>query len=181
MMRPAGMLVALVALAACAPATAQPSARQPGAVQPVQRAVAQPLRPPPPTAAGPMQWLDAPLSAGAWSYRGAGSGGSAAFFGPRGAPAFAIRCEPGRRVSLTRSAAGAGVITFRTSSMARAATAVRAGGSASGSVATVAASDPLLDALAFSRGRFSVETAGVARLILPAWPELARVVEDCRR
>jgi hypothetical protein len=176
MMRPAGMLVALVALAACAPATAQPSVRQP-----VQRPVAQPLRPPPPTAAGPMQWLDAPLSAGAWSYRGAGSGGSAAFFGPRGAPAFAIRCEPGRRVSLTRSGAGAGVITFRTSSMARAATGARAGGSASGSVATVAASDPLLDALAFSRGRFAVETAGVARLIIPAWPELARVVEDCRR
>jgi len=38
----------------------------------------------------------------------------------------------------------------------------------------------LLDAIAFSRGRFSVEAAGTARLVIPAWPEAARVVEACR-
>jgi hypothetical protein len=40
--------------------------------------------------------------------------------------------------------------------------------------------DPLLDAIAFSRGRFMVEVPGTATLYLPAWPEVARVVEDCR-
>ena len=40
--------------------------------------------------------------------------------------------------------------------------------------------DPLLDAIAFSRGRFTVESESGAMLVLPAWPEPARVVEDCR-
>jgi len=42
------------------------------------------------------------------------------------------------------------------------------------------ASDPLLDAMAFSRGRFSVETTGQPTLYVPSWPEVSRVVEDCR-
>jgi hypothetical protein len=42
------------------------------------------------------------------------------------------------------------------------------------------ASDPFLDQIVFSRGRFAVEAQGQARLILPTWPEPARVVEECR-
>jgi hypothetical protein len=44
----------------------------------------------------------------------------------------------------------------------------------------VSANDPLLDAIAFSRGRFTVEVPGLPMLVLPAWPEPARVIEDCR-
>jgi len=44
----------------------------------------------------------------------------------------------------------------------------------------LAAYDPLLDALAFSRARFAVVAAGSPPLVLPAWPEIARVIEDCR-
>ena len=40
--------------------------------------------------------------------------------------------------------------------------------------------DPLLDSLAFSRGRLGVTVAGSPSLVVPAWPEVARVVEDCR-
>ena len=40
--------------------------------------------------------------------------------------------------------------------------------------------DPLLDQIAFSRGRFLVQAEGGPSLILPAWPEPARVIEDCR-
>ena len=40
--------------------------------------------------------------------------------------------------------------------------------------------DPLLDAMAFSRGRFMVEMGGAQTLVLPAWSELGRVIEDCR-
>ena len=47
-------------------------------------------------------------------------------------------------------------------------------------VVPIATSDSLLDALAFSRGRFALETAGQETLYLPAWPEISRVVEDCR-
>lgn len=40
--------------------------------------------------------------------------------------------------------------------------------------------DPMLDSIAFSRGRFMLEVAGLETLYLPAWPEIGRVVEDCR-
>ena len=40
--------------------------------------------------------------------------------------------------------------------------------------ADLAANDPLLDAIAFSRGRFVVSMPGMAALVVPAWPEAAR-------
>jgi hypothetical protein len=46
--------------------------------------------------------------------------------------------------------------------------------------AEIAAADPILDAIAFSRGRFAVNAAGVPSLVLPPWADVARVVEDCR-
>ena len=47
--------------------------------------------------------------------------------------------------------------------------------------ARIGANDPLLDAMIYSRGRFMVSAAGRPDLIIPPWPEIARVVEDCRR
>jgi hypothetical protein len=41
------------------------------------------------------------------------------------------------------------------------------------------ANDPLLDAIAFSRGRFLVAGGGET-LAIPSWPEAARSIEDCR-
>ncbi len=40
--------------------------------------------------------------------------------------------------------------------------------------------DPLLDAMAITRGRFAVEVEGETPLYLPAWAEVTRVIEDCR-
>jgi hypothetical protein len=51
---------------------------------------------------------------------------------------------------------------------------------AGGVRAELAASDPLLDAMAFTKGRFAVETAGQETLYVPAYPEISRVIEDCR-
>jgi hypothetical protein len=51
---------------------------------------------------------------------------------------------------------------------------------ASGVTVTLPARAPVLDAMAYSRGRFVVEVAGLTPSYLPAWPEVARVVEDCR-
>jgi hypothetical protein len=34
--------------------------------------------------------------------------------------------------------------------------------------------------MAYSRGRFMVETAGLPALYLPSWPEVTRVVDDCQ-
>ena len=44
----------------------------------------------------------------------------------------------------------------------------------------LAVTDPLLDAMAFSRGRFVVEQPGQAPLVLPPYAEIGRVIEDCR-
>ena len=38
----------------------------------------------------------------------------------------------------------------------------------------------MLDRIAFSRGRFAVQTTGLTSLAIPIWPEFTRVVEDCR-
>ena len=46
--------------------------------------------------------------------------------------------------------------------------------------AELAASDPHLDMMAYSRGKFVVQIKGTPDLIVPSWPEIARVVEDCR-
>jgi hypothetical protein len=86
---------------------------------------------------------------------------------------FTVRCDPAaRRVTLARGGSAAG-LTFRTSYGDRS----LAGGP---SGAVLPASDPLLDQIVFSRGRFAVEAEGQARLVLPTWPEPARVVEECR-
>jgi hypothetical protein len=45
---------------------------------------------------------------------------------------------------------------------------------------TLGAADPLLDAIAFSRGRFVVSLGSAQRLVIPASPEAARSIEDCR-
>ena len=165
-------LLPILALAACVPGTPRPQP-QPLPARPLIETHPPRVVLPPPTPRPSVAWIDAPLSAGGWTYR---QGGSAAF-GLPGSPSLVITCA-GSRIRIERPGAASGsLLTVRTSTEARNLPATLAGG---GLVAELAASDPLLDALAFSRGRFSVEAAGTARLIIPAWPEAARVVEECR-
>jgi hypothetical protein len=120
-------------------------------------------------------WIDAPLSPGDWRYQGGAA--PSASFGPPGRPSFTIRCE-GRQILLSRAGAGnAAALLVRASSGARSLPARPAAGAIE---ASLPAADPFLDTILFSRGRFAVEAAGMPRLIVPAWPEPARVVEDCR-
>lgn len=167
--RSIAMLAALAALAACAPRIVPP-APPPPSPEPQARPPA-PLPPPP-----PVQWEDSPLSPGDWSYRGQGAS-SAAVFGPGTSALFTLRCEPGRRVILALAGAGRSPLTVRTSYGDRSLAAEPRSGEL---VATLPAPDGLLDQIAFSRGRFAVEAEGAGRLVLPAWPETARVIEDCR-
>ena len=116
-------------------------------------------------------WTVAAPTVGTWTYR-ALPGGSEASFASASGVEFTLRCtRTTRTVQLLRSGAvpGAAVI-IRTTSLERTLPAS----------ATVAARDPLLDAIAYSRGRWSVEAGGLARLVLPSWPDAARSIEDCR-
>jgi hypothetical protein len=109
------------------------------------------------------------LSPGQWTY-GATLSGSEARFGS----SFSIRCDRiARRVTLRRIgplvAPPGSAMTIGTDLSLRT---LPADG-------VVPASDVLLDAIAFSRGRFIVGGGGL-RLVLPASPEAARSIEDCR-
>lgn len=112
-----------------------------------------------------------------WRYRPSGDGRSAAQFGP-GGETFEVACIAPRTIALRSGGAAAAGMTIRTSALERTLAGRAEGGRL---VAQLTADDPLLDAMAFSRGRFAVQVAGRAPLVIPAWPELARVVEDCRR
>lgn len=128
------------------------------------------------TAAG---WANAPLTPGAWVYhRTASNARSRATFGPRGAPLFEVACTNQGNIALFRHGATAGSITVRTSATLKQMT---GNALAAGLSVPVPADDAILDAMAFSRGRYAIEAPRVAPLVVPAWPELARVVEDCRR
>jgi hypothetical protein len=163
-------LAAAVIASACAPRPAPPAPTPP----PVQRPPPQPTAPPPP--APPAHWRDGPLSPGDWSFNGQ-SGIHEATFASPGGPLFALRCTPGRQIVLMRPGVPSGTLTIVTSFGER----VLAGsGTQDQSVATLAASDPLFDQIVFSRGRFLVRAAQGETLVLPAWPEPARVIEECR-
>ena len=49
-----------------------------------------------------------------------------------------------------------------------------------GTMVRFAAGDPMLDAMGYSRGRFVLQQQGLPTLVIPAWPEIERVTEDCR-
>lgn len=160
-------LAATLAVAACAPRPAPPA---PVPAPPPQPA---PQPPPPPPAPPPAaDWRDAPLSEGDWSW----GGEVAEYRGPRAT--FGLRCERDTRILLVLAGVQAPALTVRTSYGVRRLPAAGAGPAET--VAALAVADPLLDEMAFSRGRIQIAPEGGEALILPSWPEIARVIEECR-
>lgn len=143
-----------------------PAPEAPPAPRPVATVSQSPLPAPVPASA---DWRDWPVTPGNWSYA-AQSGGTVARYGTSGAaPIFSMTCDLAARQ--VRLATGIGSdLTVRTSTTARS---IPAG-------AAIAAGDPLLDAISFSRGRFVVQQAGTPPLVLPTWTEIDRVTQDCR-
>ena len=95
-----------------------------------------------------------------------------------------LRCDRAAgRMNLARAGQATGPVPFTvtTTSLARTYSAAPVPDAAQPLVGVpLSPRDPLLDAMAFSRGRFMVEVPGLPTLYLPAWPEVARVIEDCR-
>ena len=148
-----------------------------GCVAPPADAPVPPPPPPPAPVAPPPRvqpalgpdWQRWPLSPGGWRYARE-AGGTNARFG-----AVSLSCRSGQRsVVLTLAGGAPGATTVRTTSATRQLT------SGPDGAITLAASDPLLDAMAFSRGKWTVEQPGRPPLVLPAHAEIGRVVEDCR-
>ncbi|WP_206675094.1 hypothetical protein [Alteripontixanthobacter muriae] len=176
--KPAAAVLTL-ALACCSPAPAP----QPTPAPPQRPATAPP---PPPIAVQlptPENWMDAARTPGDWAYRG-GASRSGAYYGEPGQGAvFAMLCDrPTRQVILSRAGQATGPVPVRilTETAERMVTAQPAAGATPTIEVTLPAGDRLLDAMALSKGRFAIGAAGLPTLYLPSWPEVTRVIEDCR-
>ena len=168
--------VALLALAGCVPpATDAPPAPP---ATPVQ--VAEAPAPVVETSPAPAyaNWIDAPATPGDWSWRSNGAETFAEFHSPSQQLLFQFNCTVDRDMvlAMTSTSLAGNRLRVRTETLDRTLTAAAREGWLE---TRLDVADPLLDAMAFSRGRFAVE-AGTRALYLPAYPEITRVIEDCR-
>lgn len=151
-----------------------------------QPQVVPPPRPTPLPAAKPaplprstVDWRQAPLTPGDWTWAMEGGQSVARFAGGQ----LVLRCDPSARtVTMLRPGRADGPVpmSISTSAMTRPLMGTAQAVPQPAIALTFPARDPLLDAMAFSRGRFAVETAGLATLYVPSWTEVSRVIEDCR-
>ena len=119
--------------------------------------------------------------AGSWSYAATPGGSEAKFASTSGFPQLWMKCTRAtRRISIARVAsAAAPFVNVWTSSQER--SVPSAFNPAAGRLTIeLAAFDPLLDAIASSRGRVGFAVGAQPPLVLPPWPEVSRVIEDCR-
>ena len=167
--------LAALALAACSTAPPEPAP----APQP-----ARPVATPYPTSMQPQgEWIDWPITPGDWVYR-KDARGSLALFGPANKDAvFIIRCDQARRqlvLSRSGSVGDGATMVLRASAGLQSYPAGNSGGTSPYAAISISPGDIMMDRIAYSRGRFAVETSGLTSLAIPVWPEFSRVVEDCR-
>lgn len=174
---PLGLGLGMIALlAGCV------SAPTPAPAPPARRTAPPVAKPQPmaPRAPAASDWRDAPITPGDWHWASEG-GDSVARFGMPGTTALALRCiATTRMVAIDMPNPGGSQplsVTITTSSQTRSLSGQPRG---EWLEITLGARDNLLDAMAFSRGRFMVRAAGRTGLFLPSWPEVTRVIEDCR-
>jgi hypothetical protein len=119
--------------------------------------------------------------AGTWSYTPASDGSEAMFSNESGAPQLWVHCiRATRRVTISRAAtASAPALNVWTSSLTKS---VASSFSPTTGRLTIdlANFDPLLDAIAASRGRVGFTVGTQPSLVVPPWAEPVRVIEDCR-
>jgi hypothetical protein len=177
-LRSAVLAAALAALVASCAAPPPPSPPPPPRPRPTYTPPAPPSPPPP-----VRDWRDAPITPGTWRWSIIGGASSARFAeGPDGA-ALEFRCDRATgAVLLIRSGGASGPVPLvvTTTNTSRMLTARPLASPQPMLVVSLSARDSLLDAIVFSRGRFAVEARGFATIYAPTWPEIARVVEDCR-
>ncbi|WP_159870227.1 hypothetical protein [Novosphingobium sp. 9U] len=175
LLRPSATL-AVLALAACSGPRMIPEteSRSPApAPQPAQGSSALPASP------TPKGWADFPATPGDWHWSNEGGRSTARFANGR----VVLRCDPVQRtVRIERNESGVAsrapaTLRIVTQTQTRAFNAVPQAGAYA---VDVPARDPLLDAMAFSKGRFAIETTGLQTLYVPSWTEVSRVIEDCR-
>jgi hypothetical protein len=115
------------------------------------------------------------------------NGHSTARYGLPGQPSLAtLACDPAQRSTILWRTGTATAVSTPVTAIVITTTGTRrvvnaAPDPAGGASTRLASTDALLDAIAYSRGRFMLEMPENQPLYLPAWPEITRVVEDCRK
>jgi len=132
-----------------------------------------------------MDFSIARVTPGVWTYQAVPGGSAARFVDSTGIARFAFECSKAtRRVTISRTSAVAAPSIFLWATDASRTLFTRFEPKAMRLTTDLAARDPLLDAIAYSRGRIAVTVggagAGTEALVMPAWPEAARTIEDCR-
>lgn len=175
-------LASALALAACVPAGQAPATPP----APVSRPAPEPApaaRPPLLQSPDVDNWMDAPATPGTWRYQINAGGALAVFIGSRGQGDFMMSCDTrGGLVRFWRAGTSPSprIMTIRAETATRSFQVVQAKDTNPYLTTSIAGADPLLDAMALSKGRFAVEVQGLPPLFLPAWAEVTRVIEDCR-
>lgn len=131
-------------------------------------------------------WRDMAQTPGTWTWSMDGPRSTARYGVAGAAPVAMMRCDPASQIvtlwrAVTPGSAPAGTqvaLVVNTTGTRKILTAQADG--AGGVHVALAPRDPLLDEIAFSRGRFMLESPSITTLYLPSWPELSRVIEDCR-
>ena len=119
--------------------------------------------------------------AGRWAWTPTAGGSEATFLDSAGRAQLWLSCLRGARVvTVAKPASGAAPLLMLWSTSASRNLLASYNPATARITAQLASTDTLLDALAFSRGRIGVGVSGTAPLVAPAWPEIARIVEDCR-
>jgi hypothetical protein len=119
--------------------------------------------------------------AGDWTYSTTNDGSSATFANANGQPQLTIRCTRStRRVALLKAATGAAPSMWIWTSSQKKSVPATYDSATARVVAEMGAYDPLLDAIAASRGRIGFSTSGLEALVVPPWGDVGRVIEDCR-
>jgi hypothetical protein len=172
------LLLGGIAVASC---VGPPPAPQPVAVPKPQPKTVAPAPQPPAVTQPAGHWLDWPAAPGSWVYR-RDDRGSIALYGPAGADALVtLRCDKGRNsLFLSRAGSAGGQLTVRTSSTSKTLAVQPTGGTPAYVAAALTPTDPILDAMAYSRGRIALEVNGTQNVAIPVWSEIGRVIEDCR-
>ncbi len=162
--------ILVLTLAACA------TPKVPPLPPPAPPLVIRPAPPPLPAA----DWRDLAQSPGDWRWSVAAGKSTAAFGEPGAVAALTLACDAATRsvvLTLSEPAVAPATVSITTTSQRR----ILAGAPVTGGLAVaILGRDGILDAIAFSRGRFIVQTLGAPPVIAPSWPEISRVIDDCR-
>ena len=171
------LALAGVSVASCAAPKVVPAPRP----QPAPPKIVSPAPTPPAIIQPQGPWLDWPMAAGSWVYRRDDRGSISLYGAPNADALVTLRCDKGRRtIFLSRAGSAGSAITVRTSASMKSIAAQPTGGKPSYIASEIAPTDPILDAMAYSRGRIAIEASPLLNIAIPVWSEIGRVVEDCR-